>query len=148
MGDLLQTANENLRLPHECLQNNMSPTLYEKCLESEELFPVEQQGGPLLYSILQTKLESSTEMAAKHLLSKVEALDIKNYDGENIPKIVSHIHAAMHRICMQNAAEYDKTLKRSITVQYPDPDQILEAAENKYVQLTSLQQWDGVTTNY
>ena len=47
---------------------------------------------------------------------------------------------------MQNAAEYDKTLKKSITVQYPDPDQILEAAENKYVQLTSLQQWDGVTT--
>jgi hypothetical protein len=37
-------------------------------------------------------------MAAKHLLSKVEALDINNYDGENIPKIVSHIHAAMHRI--------------------------------------------------
>ncbi len=47
---------------------------------------------------------------------------------------------------MQNAAEYNKTLKKSITVQYPDPDQILEAAENKYVQLTSLQQWDGVTT--
>lgn len=47
---------------------------------------------------------------------------------------------------MQNAAEYNKTLKKSITVQYPDPDQILEAAENKYVQLTLLQQWDGVTT--
>jgi hypothetical protein len=114
MGDLLQTVNENLRLSHECLQNNMSPTLYEKCLESEELFPVEQQGGPLLYSILQAKLESSTEMAAKHLLSKVEALDIKNYDGENIPKIVSHIHAATHRICQAGSGimpqDYPKIL--------------------------------------
>ena len=89
-------------------------------------------------------------MAAKHLLSKVEDLDIKNYDGENIPKIVSHIRAATHRICqagsgimpkdysrtlieqmqmsscnkfneafrhMQNAAEYDKTVKKSLSVQ-------------------------------
>lgn len=85
MGDLLQTVKWESTPVTWVLQNNMSPTLYEKCLESEELFPVEQWGGPLLYSILQAKLESSTEMAAKHLLSKVEELDIKSYDGENIP---------------------------------------------------------------
>jgi hypothetical protein len=47
---------------------------------------------------------------------------------------------------LQNAAEYDKTLKKLITVQYPDPDQILEAAKNKYVQLMSFHHCYHITT--
>jgi hypothetical protein len=51
-------------------------------------------------------------MAAKHLLSQVEAIDFKNYDGENIPKIVSHIHAATHRICQAGSGIMPKDYPR------------------------------------
>jgi hypothetical protein len=51
-------------------------------------------------------------MAAKHLLSKVEALDIKNYDGENIPKTMSHICTAMHKIHQEGSGIMPKDYPR------------------------------------
>jgi len=54
----LKPLRQNLKLTQEFMANHTTERLWEKCLETNESFPPEEQGGPLIFIIMIKKLAS------------------------------------------------------------------------------------------
>jgi hypothetical protein len=82
------------------LENSCTPALWEKCVEVHDEYPINQRGGPLLFSIMMRLLQSNSDSAVQYLINSVKNLKISNYEGENMSKVVSLIRGAYKRLKM------------------------------------------------
>jgi hypothetical protein len=89
---------QNMTLSFELLQNNCTQELWEKCLERYAVYPIEQQGGPLMFRIIMEKLQSDTEQAVQHLIDTVKKIKISKYKGENVNHVASLIRSVHQRL--------------------------------------------------
>jgi 3-polyprenyl-4-hydroxybenzoate decarboxylase len=55
-------------------------------------------GGPLLFSIMMRLLQIHSETAVQYLVNSAKNLQIKNFEGENVSKVVSHIRSTRKRL--------------------------------------------------
>ena len=106
---------QNLKLTQEFMANHTTERLWEKCLETYESYPPEEQGGPLIFIIMIKKLVSDTESAVTLLQGTIEKIKITDYEGENVGRAVSHILAAYKRLKAVNKVPEDIS-KKLITV--------------------------------
>jgi hypothetical protein len=89
---------ENLQLITDFLENNCTENLWEKCVEAHDEYPIEQKGGPLMFSIMMRLLMSHSDNAVQYLINSVKNLQIRNFEGENVSKVVSLIRGAYKRL--------------------------------------------------
>jgi hypothetical protein len=103
---------ENLTLTERHIQNSMKKGLLEKCMEQYQAYPEEERGGPLLFVIMMKLLVSNTEMANDHLKEMVKNLKIRDYQGEDVPRVVSLLRWAYMRFKRNNKIpeHFDKTV--------------------------------------
>lgn len=103
---------ENLTLTERHVQNSMKKGLLEKCMEQYQAYPEEERGGPLLFVIMMKLLVSNTEMANDHLKEMVKNLKISDYQGEDVPRVVSLLRWAYMRFKRNNTIpeHFDKTV--------------------------------------
>jgi hypothetical protein len=87
----------NLRLSMDFLEQNTSDSLWEKCLETHNLYPSVQHGGPLLFVIMMKKLQYDTEDAVRYLQESVKKMKLTHFDGENVERAVSLLRGAERR---------------------------------------------------
>jgi len=105
---------ENLRL----MSNNMEAALHAKSLETYNEYHFSQQGGPLMFFIMMKHLSVITQETANHFKYDVVAeLSLIDYDGEDVPKCVSHLRAAEKFInsvpsCQYGDGEFAKQVIR------------------------------------
>jgi hypothetical protein len=88
----------NLRLSLDFLQRNTTDSLWEKCLEKHNLYPPEQQGGPLIFLIMMKKIQTNTEDAVRYLVEGIQKMKLSDFDGENIDRAVSLLRGAERRL--------------------------------------------------
>jgi hypothetical protein len=88
----------NLRLSLDFLQRNTTDSLWEKCLEKHNLYPPEQQGGPLIFLIMMKKIQSNTEDAVRYLIDGIQKMKLSDFDGENVDRAVSLLRGAERRL--------------------------------------------------
>jgi hypothetical protein len=84
----------NLRLSMDFLEQNTLDSLWEKCLEMHNLYPLVQHGGPLLFVIMMKKLQYDTEDAIRYLQESVKKMKFTHFDGENVKHAVSLLRGA------------------------------------------------------
>ena len=103
---------ENLTLTERQIQNSMKKGLLEKCMEQYQAYPEEERGGPLLFVIMMKLLVSNTEMANDHLKEMVKNLKISDYQGEDVPRVVSLLRWVYMRFKRNNTIpeHFDKTV--------------------------------------
>lgn len=89
---------ENMNMTQNYLLNNTETELYRKCLEVFNTYSPAQQGGPLMFKILMDHLEASSVVAAQVLSQAIQNIDIKNYDGEDVSKVVSQVRGVLLRL--------------------------------------------------
>jgi hypothetical protein len=75
---------ENLQLSTDSLETNSTPELWEKCAEIHDQYPLDQQGGPLMLSIMMRLLQSHSDNAVQYLINSVKNLKITHFEGENV----------------------------------------------------------------
>ena len=99
---------ENLNLSYSLIKNNTDDTLFNKCLESYEMYHKMQQGGPLILQLVLQKIHNTSEQFMEHLKSKVENLDISKIEGENVDTAVSLINAAYQAFRSASTSDNDR----------------------------------------
>jgi hypothetical protein len=158
----------NLRLSMDFLEQNTSDSLWEKCLETHNLYPSVQHGGPLLFVIMMKKLQYDTEDAVRKLT---------HFDGENVERAVSLLRGAEHRFKntkmgvpddftqwvldifqTSSVAAFNSqfalyngmfSLGRKVATApfiTPTPNELYRLAEQTYLELSSTGAWTGVST--
>ena len=75
------------------LERNTDEKLWAKCLEEYEEFHPLQQGGPLMFLLILTRIQNNSESAITHLIDKVTKLKISKLTGKNVNTAVSLIKA-------------------------------------------------------
>jgi hypothetical protein len=94
----------NLNLTKKFFQNNSSADLYNKCLESFNLYPEVEQGGPLLLHIMLNHLAVSNDRIAGNLLADLKTLSLSTYEGENVQTLVTNI-----RLILKHLAAFERS---------------------------------------
>lgn len=89
---------ENLQLITDFLENNTTEGLWEKCIEAHDEYPAESRGGPLIFSIMMKLLQSHSDNAVQYLINSVKNLRIRDFEGENVSKVVSLVRGAYKRL--------------------------------------------------
>lgn len=89
---------QNLQLTADFLENNCSEGLWEKCIEAHDEYSSEERGGPLIFSIMMRLLQSQSDSAVQYLINSVKNLQIRNFEGENVSKVVSLVRGAYKRL--------------------------------------------------
>ena len=90
---------ENLSLSCDYLFNHMEKDLYAKILEDYQ--PYEntiQAGGPLLFKLIMTRIQSTTMLVVESLQKKIKSLSLMDYPGEDVSQLVSHVKAVLRRL--------------------------------------------------
>ena len=64
------------------MANHTTESLWEKCLETYESYPPEEQGGQLIFIFMIKKLVSDTESVVAFLQGTIEKIKITDYEGE------------------------------------------------------------------
>jgi hypothetical protein len=82
------------------LEQNASDSLWDKCLETHNLYPSVQHGGLLLFVIMIKKLKYDTEDAVCYVQESVKKMKLTHFDGENIKRAVSLFRCAERRLKM------------------------------------------------
>ena len=99
---------ENLNLSYSLIKNNTDDSLFNKCLETYEMYHKMQQGGPLILQLVLQKIHNTSEQFMEHLKSKVETLEISKIEGENVDTAVSLINAAYQAFKSASTKENDR----------------------------------------
>jgi hypothetical protein len=69
-------------------------SLWEKILEAHAMYPVVQQGGPLIFIFMMKKIQYDTKDAGHYLQEGVKKTKLTNFDGENVEPAVSLLRGA------------------------------------------------------
>ena len=109
--------SSNLELTYEVMQKNTEERLFNKCLEDYDRYHPMQQGGPLMFSLVMSRIHNESEKHMEHLKKKVEALKISTVEGEDVDEAISLIESAytLFQSCSTSSlsripAEWEKTL--------------------------------------
>lgn len=89
---------DNLTYLFDQLCSNCEPSFLVNCLDQYDGFDESEQGGPLLYWIIQQKLMNSSRTAVERLIQSVKGLNISEIEGENIETAVAQIRGAYRRL--------------------------------------------------
>ena len=89
---------ENLRLTLESLEANTDSDLVNKVKESYNEYNADEHGGPLFFKLMMDALLNNSKEAADYLIAQVKRIKISEYDGENVPLVVSQIRSAVTRL--------------------------------------------------
>lgn len=130
---------ENMNMTQSYLLNNTETELYRKCFEVYNAYSPAQQGGPLMFKILMDHLEASSVVAAQVLSQAIQNIDIKNYDGEDVSKVVSQIRGVLLRL---RAMEKKDTAGNVIPGQQIVPPNISQILMNTF-KSTSDEEFNG-----
>jgi hypothetical protein len=82
---------DNLVYLLDQLSSNCEPSFLQQCLDLYEGFEPVQQGGPLLYWIIQHQLMSTSRLAVDRLTHQITNLKISNIPGENVDTAIALI---------------------------------------------------------
>jgi hypothetical protein len=92
---------ENLQLPADLIENNTTDGLWENCIEAPDDYPSHTcvvAHRVLLSCIMMRLLQSHSETAIQYLINSVKNLQIRNFEGEDVGKVVSLIQGAHKRL--------------------------------------------------
>lgn len=103
------TYRENLNLTYKFFENNCSPALFEKVSETYDEFDEDEKGGPLFFIIMINAIMSQTEEASLSLQTRLKNLDLKDFPGENVDKVVGLLRAVLRRLKMFRRVPEDTT---------------------------------------
>lgn len=103
------TYRENLNLTYRFFENNTSPALFEKVSETYDEFEENEKGGPLFFIIMINAIMSQTEEASLSLQTRLKSLDLKDFPGENVDKVVGLLRAVLRRLKMFHRVPEDTT---------------------------------------
>lgn len=108
------TYRENLNLTYKFFENNCSPALFEKVSETYDSYSEAEKGGPLFFIIMVNAIMSQTEEASLSLQSRLKRIDLKDFPGENVDKVVGLLRAVIRRLRLFNRVPEDliRTLLR------------------------------------
>ena len=70
---------------------NTESDLWIKSLEKHMKYPEMQRGGPLIASLLTSKIQNASEDAIEGIRNSVAEMDLSKYAGENVDKAVSFV---------------------------------------------------------
>ena len=84
---------ENMAFTFSLLQNNTNEVLWNKALEEYEAYLPVQQGGPLMFYLIVSRIQNNSETAIDHLKTKIKNLKIKDLKGEDVEKAVSLVRS-------------------------------------------------------
>lgn len=143
------TYRENLNLTAKFFENNCSPALFEKVSETYDSYKESEKGGPLFFIIMVNAIMSQTEEASLSLQSRLKRLDLKDFPGENVDKVVGLVRAVIRRLRIFNRVPEDltRTLLRIFqTSSVPDFNQVFANMEQQRIlsQITTT----GTTANF
>jgi hypothetical protein len=102
------TIEENLMLTYAYFEKNCDSELWSQVMDSYELYPPEERGGPLFFVLMMQTLLSCTEEASAVLIQRLQSFKISSLTGENITAYVSLMRSAVKRL------EYSKRLPKHI----------------------------------
>ena len=89
---------ENLTLTFDYFRNNADTETYRKALETYNSFDLAQRGGPLFFKIMMTLLQTDSVAVVQALKDRLTKMNLKNYEGEDVMKAVSHIRGVIKRL--------------------------------------------------
>jgi len=88
-------VGENMKLSFEFFRNNTDEYLFNKTLETYEQYPVMSRGGPLMACLLLSKILSTTESAIEILIKKIQKIEIRDIQGEDVDSVVSLVRSTV-----------------------------------------------------
>jgi hypothetical protein len=160
---------ENLLWSGAKLLNSCDDKLRQKIEEQTIGWPVEHATGPVYFKVMIHLILASSAQSLRGLTLQLEKLTIKDIDGENVADYVSFARGAIEQLRNNNALPIDvltilvDALKVSSTesfnafvtsmynnhvqgVKTVTAEDVLRAAEEEYINLTSGLKWNSGTS--
>jgi hypothetical protein len=89
---------ENLTLTFDYFRNNTDTDTYRKALETYNSYDLAERGGPLFFKIMTSLLQTDSVAVVQALKDRLTKMNLKNYEGEDVMKAVSHIRGVIKRL--------------------------------------------------
>ena len=89
---------ENLTLTFDYFRNNVDTDTYRKALETYNSYDLAERGGPLFFKIMMSLLQTDSVAVVQALKDRLTKMNLKNYEGEDVMKAVSHIRGVIKRL--------------------------------------------------
>jgi hypothetical protein len=86
---------QNFNFTYTFLKNNTEDSLWAKCLVEYEKYPPAARGGPLMLSIILTRIVQTTQTALDFLVLKLTHLKISTIEGENVETVATMVEAVI-----------------------------------------------------
>ena len=158
---------ENLFWSAAKIKASLSDSLREKLIEKTMGWPITHQTGVVYFKLIMIFIEESTPKSTRSLITQLQTLGVRDYDGENVIQACSTIKGAYEVLMNKRAVPIDfldlvfDVLKRcsidkfvnhirGIRVNHDqkvkeiDLNYLLTEAEVKY---NNLDDWPGTSTN-
>lgn len=113
---------ENLSLTHNYLLNHMDKDLWSEVQEDMAAYEnTSARGGRMIFSIMMRHLQANSQLVVTSLCSKLKAINIKDYNGEDFSVAVTHIRSVVK--CLQSLKLTDHN---GVVRERKVPDDLLE----------------------
>jgi hypothetical protein len=96
---------QNFSFTYTFLKNNTEDTLWAKCLVDYEKYPPAARGGPLMLSILLSRIVQTTQTALDFLVTKLTHLKISTIEGENVETVATMVEAVIRLLHQASRAD-------------------------------------------
>ena len=157
---------QNLLWSGKKIMNSLSEKLKQKLIEKTMGWSVIYQTGPVYFKLVMMFIEESSPKSTRNLINKLQALGVKDYNGENIRSVTSTIKGAYEVLQNKRAVPTDfldivfEVLERCSVEKFVmfirgmknNHDQrvkvitlaeLLNDAEQRYIQLEGSDEWLG-----
>lgn len=98
---------ENLLWSAMKIKNSLSDGLREKLIEKTMGWPIIHQTGIVYFKLVMNFIEESTPKSTRSIITKLQDLSVKDYDGENINLVTSTIKGAYEILSNKRAVPID-----------------------------------------
>lgn len=92
---------------HNYLLNHMDKALWSKVLENMAAYE-----HIYVFIIMMQHLQANFQVVVTSLCSKLKAINIKNYDRENLSKTMTHIRSVVKCLCMLKLNDYNGVVRK------------------------------------
>jgi hypothetical protein len=88
----------NPTLTFDYFRNNANTDTYRKTLKTYNSYDLAEQGGPLFFKIMTSLLQTNSIAVVQALKDCFTKMNLKNYEGKDVMKAVSHIRDVIKRL--------------------------------------------------
>lgn len=144
----------------EKLKNSCESSLYQRVKQSHDNLPRNEQGGVTFFKLLMDEIDKSTFEGEQALINwSQNVFDIRNYDGENVPKATTLYKSVMvilgPKAPTAMIRNYLTGMGKSTTQEFVDVCNVNAAALNtthyrayvRQAKLTNLQELDDIASS-